>query len=169
MPLISGTCFVKWYVDNSQSAEHRGRTARVAIKEHKVVWDHEIKLPVRISMDKSNMLEKCKISFEVAQDYASSGARNDKIVLGKLELNLAEYVDESEDIAPDEGGLPRRYLMEESKINSTLRVSIIMKQLDGERNFSTPPLKQGGMFGGIAGIMNGDQGEQDDLGNSKYC
>jgi hypothetical protein len=77
---------------------------------------------------------------------------------------LAEYVEESE-MGPDgEEGVTRRYLMQDSKINSTLKVGISMKQIDGERNFVAPPLKSAPVFGGIAGIMVGEQVEQDDLG-----
>jgi hypothetical protein len=97
------------------------------------------------------------------QDY-SSGGRGEKITLGHVALNLAEYVDES-DMGPDaEEGVTRRYLMQESKINSTLKIGIMMKQIDGERNFSAPPLKTAPVFGGIAGIMTGEQTEQDDVG-----
>jgi len=81
-----------------------------------------------------------------------------------VSLNLAEYVEESE-LGPDgEEGVTRRYLMQESKINSTLKIGVSMKQIDGERNFVAPPLKTAPVFGGIAGIMSGDQVEQDDLG-----
>ena len=101
------------------------------------------------------------IHFEVVQDY-SSGGRGEKITLGYITLNLAEYVEESED---GEEGVTRRYLMQESKINSTLRVGIAMKQVDGERTFVAPPLKTAPVFGGIAGIMTGEQGEPDDTGS----
>ena len=70
-----------------------------------------------------------------------------------LKINLAEYVDASEAIGEDdEEGVCRRYLMQDSKINSTLKVSchfipiyfeayriqigIYMKLLDAERSFS---------------------------------
>jgi len=79
-----------------------------------------------------------------------------------VDLNLAEYVLESED---GEEGVTRRYLMQESKINSTLKIGIAMKQVDGEKNFTAPPLKTAPVFGGIAGIMAGEQEMQDDVGN----
>lgn len=68
-------------------------------------------------------------------------------------------------MGPDgEEGVVRRYLMQESKINSTLKIGILMKQVDGERNFVAPPLKTAPVFGGIAGIIAGEQAEQDDIG-----
>lgn len=101
------------------------------------------------------------------QDY-SAGVRGEKIALGYVELNLAEYVEESEMGADGEEGVVRRYLMQESKINSTLKIGICMKQVDGERNFVAPALKTAAVFGGIAGIMTGEQAEQDDAG-SEFC
>jgi hypothetical protein len=135
---------------------------------------------VRLSMDRTNMLQECLIEFEVVQDY-NAGGRGEKITLGKVSINLAEYVDvdghsvqspvglatgisglEGDD--PEEG-VTRRYLMQESKINSTLKIGISMKQVEGDRNYFAPPLKTAAVFGGIAGIMGGgDQGDQDDIG-----
>lgn len=60
-----------------------------------------------------------------------------------------------------EDGIVRRYLMQESKINSTLKVSILMVQTDGERNYAAPPLRTAPVFGGIAGFMAGEHPEQD--------
>ncbi|KAI1803781.1 N-terminal C2 in EEIG1 and EHBP1 proteins-domain-containing protein [Daldinia bambusicola] len=66
---------------------------------------------------------------------------------------------EENDIVDEEAeeGIVRRYLMQESKINSTLKVGILMVQIDGERNYVAPPLKTAPMFGGIAGIMAGSE------------
>lgn len=79
--------------------------------------------------------------------------------LGTVTLNLAEYVEESE-----EEEVVRRYLLQDSKINSTVRIGVSMKQVDGERGFVAPALKTVGVFGGIAGIM---AGEQDGVGGDE--
>ena len=118
-------------------------------------------IPIRLTIDKSSNLQECLVHFEVVQDY-SSGGRGEKITLGFVTLNLAEYVEESESVDVEEG-VVRRYLMQESKINSTLKIGIAMKQVDGERNFTAPPLKSAPVFGGIAGIIAGEQAEQDEL------
>ena len=164
VPLVSGTSHVKWHLPSSTSAEHRGRTDKSPIKEHKVSWDYVKAIPARLTIDKSNKLQEFHIHFEVVQDY-SNGGRGEKITLGYVTLNLAEYVEESENVGQEgEEGVTRRYLMQESKINSTLKIGITMKQIEGERNFAAPPLKTAPVFGGIAGIMAGEQVEQDDLG-----
>src|SRR5436190_22866351 len=106
VPLVSGTSLVKWHIPSSTSAEHRGRTQKALIKEHKVTWDYEATFSIRITMDKSNMLQECIIHFDIYQEY-SMGTRGDKILLGQVELNLAEYV-ELQDQDGDYG-VTRRY------------------------------------------------------------
>ena len=81
-------------------------------------WDYEKKIPVKLTVDKNGLLQDFEINFEVLQEY-SSGARGERILLGNVKLNLAEYVEGSDD---SEDGITRRYLMQDSKINSTLKV-----------------------------------------------
>ena len=88
------------------------------IKEHKVIWDYEKTISFRMTADRHGMLQDFEIHFEVLQEY-SSGARGERIALGNVRLNLAEYVEGSDDV---DDGITRRYLMQESKINSTLKV-----------------------------------------------
>ena len=109
---------MKWHLPSSTSAEHRGRTSKAIIREHKVSWDYEKILPVRLTVERNGMLQETEIDFEIMQEY-SSGARGERIILGNIKLNLAEYVDGSDDV---EDGVCRRYLMQESRINSTLKV-----------------------------------------------
>ncbi|KAF2834518.1 hypothetical protein M501DRAFT_1001154 [Patellaria atrata CBS 101060] len=162
VPLVSGTSFIKWHLPHSAAAEHRGRTEKLPIKEHKVVYDYEKRVPIRLTIDKNGLLQESIVHFEVIQEY-SAGGRGERIILGHVKLNLAEYVEPSE--AEGEDGICRRYLMQDSKINSTLKISIFMKQIEGDRNFVAPPLKTAPVFGGIAGIMTGDQAESDDPGH----
>jgi hypothetical protein len=122
-------------------------------------------------MDKTNMLQECLINFEVFQDYSSNG-KGEKVILGRVSVNLAEYVEAGRYVGEgasddeEEGVVVRRYLMQESKINSTLKLGIGMVQVDGERNWIAPPLKTAPMFGGIAGIISSEQnieGQRDDI------
>ncbi|KAI9806349.1 MAG: hypothetical protein M1825_006464 [Sarcosagium campestre] len=150
VPLVSGSSYVKWHLAGSTSAEHRGRTPKAAIKDHRVEWAYEKKLGVRLTVDRQSMLQETELLFEVVQEY-SAGARAERIGLGNVKLNLAEYVDSGEGDGED---VTRRYLMQESKINSTLKISITMKQIEGDRSFTAPPLRTAPAFGGIAGIIS---------------
>lgn len=226
VPLVSGGSIIKWHLSHSIHAEHRGRTHKCPIANHKVEYNYSTVVGhVRINVDKTNNLLECPIEFEVLQEFPTGGiggGRDEKISLGVVRLNLSEYVDESDNrprenqprgsrdsnrsdkghsrkrsagaattasgqntISPSasvssrpasssgtpvtdeleaEEGIVRRYLMQESKINSTLKIGILMVQVDGDKNFVAPPLKTAPVFGGIAGIMAGEQVEQDEAG-----
>ncbi|KAF2275452.1 uncharacterized protein EI97DRAFT_379552 [Westerdykella ornata] len=163
VPLVSGTSFIKWHLPHSTAAEHRGRTDKRPIKDHKVVYDYQTKCPVRLTVDKHGMLQESWIDFEVLQEYAGGG-REERIVLGRVKLNLAEYVEQSEfsGSSGEEPGITRRYLMQDSKINSTLKIGIYMKQIEGDKNYICPPLRTAQVFSGIAGIVSGEQGDSEE-------
>ncbi|ORY02258.1 N-terminal C2 in EEIG1 and EHBP1 proteins-domain-containing protein [Clohesyomyces aquaticus] len=165
VPLVSGSSIIKWHLPHSTAAEHRGRTEKRTIKDHKVAYDYSIKLPLRLTVDKNGMLQESWIIFEVLQEY-SAGGRGERITLGNVKLNLAEYVEQSElsGAEGEEVGVTRRYLMQESKINSTLKISIYMKQTEGDKNYIAPPLKTAQVFSGIAGIVSGEQVDAEDTG-----
>ncbi|KAJ9630964.1 hypothetical protein H2203_001492, partial [Taxawa tesnikishii (nom. ined.)] len=164
VPLVSGTSFIKWHLPSSTAAEHRGRTSKCTIKDHKVSYDYVKVLNVRLVVGKDKMLQETWIHFEILQEY-SSGGRGERITLGNIKLNLAEYVEASEHSTDGEDGVTRRYLMQESKINSTLKIGIFMRHIEGDRDYYAPPLRTAPVFGGIAGIMAQEAPEAaDDLG-----
>lgn len=264
MPLVSGVSQVKWYLPHSIHGEHRGRTEKRPIANHKVEYDFGRIVPLRIHIDRNNNLDECPIEFEVAQEF---GPGEDRVVLGKVTLNLSEYVVESEEIlrqrphaaaggggfssaatavagaasaasaavgdqlhhqvgklnmglsrsrsstggantasssssqpvssSPSskkdgssggdssssahqndggtilhqdvQEGVIRRHLMQESKINSTLKIGILMIQIDGDRNFIAPALRTAPAFGGIAGLgLAGEHLDQDDTKRREF-
>lgn len=110
-----------------------------------------------MTVDKAGNLQETELHLEILQEYSTSSKG---IQLGFIKLNLAEYVDKDDD--EDGVGITRRYLMQQSKINSTLKVGIAMKQTEGDKNFTAPPLKSAMVFGGIAGIVTSEPGEIDD-------
>ncbi|KAM7209614.1 N-terminal C2 in EEIG1 and EHBP1 proteins domain containing protein [Naviculisporaceae sp. PSN 640] len=233
VPLVSGVSLIKWHLPHSIHGEHRGRTQKCPIANHRVEYNYSKLVPLRIAIDRNNNLAECWIEFEVLQEFSVGSSTNgpngreEKITLGTLRINLAEYVEESEALlretsinpalhrmsfTPNGGresgekygaghyrrrssmsgstglsalegsprssqrsvndedrsqsevqeGVIRRYLMEDSKINSTLKIGILMVQVDGERNYVAPPLKTAAVFGGIAGIVAADGLDQTD-------
>lgn len=80
------------------------------------------------------MLQELWIHLEIIQEYSSSG-KGERITLGNIKLNLAEYVDTNDHNHDSEEGVTRRYLMQDSKINSTLKISLQLKHLEGDRNY----------------------------------
>ncbi|KAL2826863.1 mitochondrial inner-membrane-bound regulator-domain-containing protein [Aspergillus cavernicola] len=159
IPLVSGTAFIKWRLPSSNSNDNHGTTDKTLIIDHRASWNYERTLQLRLTIDRDQALHECEIQFDVVQEF-SSGGHIEKNLLGRVKLNLCEYVDKSD----DDEGIVRRYLMQDSKINSTLKIGIAVQQLEGDRNFTTPPLKSAMAFGGITGVVASEQAETDDLG-----
>jgi hypothetical protein len=130
--LGNSVAFVRWRLPSSSSTEHQGHTEKATLSDHRAYWGYEKCLQVRLTIDRTSILQECELSFEVIQEYTSS-PMSEKSVLGKIKLNLAEYVDKTE----EDDGIIRRYLMHESKVNSTVKIGIAMRQLEGDRNFTT--------------------------------
>lgn len=170
VPLIAGLAYVKWHLSSSSAAEHRGRTDKTTIRDHKATWEYSKELAVRLTIEKTQMLQECDIQFEIVQEYHQS-ARGGRVVLGNVKLNLSEYTqlpelntrerDPQDD--GDDGSITRRYLLQESKINSTLKIGIKMKQTEGDTNFIAPPLKSAMIAGGIAGVLSTEAGDGEDM------
>lgn len=167
IPLVVGSVSVKWHLPSSSSAEHRGRTDKARIREHRATWDYAKSISVRLTIDKNQALLPCDICFEILQEYHDRG-RGGRVHLGNVKLNLAEYTNAAElnvhdPMESDDGMITRRYLMQDSKVNATLKIGIAMKQVDGDTNFIPPPLKSAMVIGGIAGIMSADVGSNEDM------
>ena len=121
MPLVTGQCYAKWQLPSSTAAEHRGKTARAPIKDHLVTWDYEKRIELRLVVDKHGSLQASELAIEVVQEWAAAGAgrHEQRALLGRVTLDLAEYVAACEET---EEPVVRRYLMKDSKINSTVKV-----------------------------------------------
>ncbi|KAF2152016.1 hypothetical protein K461DRAFT_227020, partial [Myriangium duriaei CBS 260.36] len=163
VPLVSGTSSIKWHLAASNAAEHSGKTPKFTIKDHKVVYDYAKTIQLRLVIGKDSVLQDSHLNFDIQQEYQSSG-RTERITLGVIKLNLAEYVDTGAADQAEGGNITRRYLMQESKINSTLKIEIAMRHLEGDRNYTCPPLRSAPVFGGIAGIMSSDVAEAQEEG-----
>ncbi|KIW73257.1 hypothetical protein, variant [Phialophora macrospora] len=165
IPLVTGTATVRWHLSSSSTADHRGRTPSAPIFEHKATWEYVKTMPVRLTIDKNGNLQECDIHFEVLQEF-HDGGRGGRVHLGNVKLNLAEYTrvpDQGPDRDPqdegeEEGSITRRYLLQDSKINSTLKIGILMRQTEGDMNFIAPPLKSAMVVGGIAGVLTTEAG-----------
>ncbi|TVY36810.1 Uncharacterized protein LOCC1_G005985, partial [Lachnellula occidentalis] len=153
VPLVTGTALIKYSLPSSSTTggEHTGRTDRCPITEHKVQFDYTRTFPVRLTIDKNNNLSECPIHFEILQEFHSGAVtKAERVPLGHVFLNLAEYVEESEQVDGEEG-VVRRYLLQDSKIN---------------KEFRGAPLKTAAVFGGIAGIMAGErEGVEENVGH----
>ncbi|KAK5806715.1 hypothetical protein VI817_000973 [Penicillium citrinum] len=159
VPLGNGVAYVRWRLPSGVSTEHQGHTEKAPLSDHRAYWNYEKVLNVRLTIDRTSILQDCDIFFEIIQEFNNSLEKN---VLGKIKLNLAEYVDKVE----EDEGVVRRYLMFDSKVNSTVRIGIAMRQTEGDRGFTTPHLKSATVFGGIAGVVHSSEPvDSDEVGH----
>lgn len=158
VPLVSGLVHVRWHLRDSIRSEARGKTERSGIKDHKVEWAYENSWVARMVIDKDKQLQESIIEFEVYQEMYGGKERH---ALGKLDLNLAEYADCTEPII-------RRYLLQQSKVNSTLKLGFSLEQLSGDTDFRSPDLKKAQVFGGITGLLSEGKEMRKREGDSNY-
>lgn len=126
MPQTVGSVMVKWYLKDSPKPEARGRTPRKQLQDHKGVWNYETSTTVRIGTDKKKVLRPTEIVFDVLWENIGSN----RINIGKLQLNLSEYVDR-----PDTSHI---YLLHDSKVNCTLTLQLKLTHMKGTSDYIVP-------------------------------
>lgn len=126
VPLVSGLVHVRWHLRDSLRSETRGRTGRALIRDHRVTWDYEVEWSVRLAVDRGRKLGSATLELQVFQETQGGRERHS---LGSLTADLAEHAGNR--------GLrdTRRYLLQDAKVNATLRVSLTLAQLSGDTNF----------------------------------
>lgn len=126
LPHVSGYCWIRWYIKDSPKPDARGKTEKYPIREHKATFEkYTIHLSSSIRINsKTNVLREMVAVFDVLWSHSSS---SDKVTLGKVEVNLSEFVNQDPH--------PTRFLLKNSKTNSTLYLTILMKQIDGTKTF----------------------------------
>ncbi|GAA5804358.1 N-terminal C2 in EEIG1 and EHBP1 proteins-domain-containing protein [Helicostylum pulchrum] len=137
VPLVSGYYYVNWKLKNSTHTT--GSTARVHIKDHQVTWNHPINTMIQLVTNKQQILSTCELKLEVHQ----KGGKE----IGSLSINLSEYA--------DSGVTTERYLLQDCKYNSTIKLSLRMNiKPDSVNTFQTPPLSRQQIFKDIPSIVH---------------
>jgi hypothetical protein len=143
IPLVTGQVFVKWHILHSSRGECRGKTDRVPIIDHKAFWsNYRLECTFKVSIGRNGMLSERMLIMEV---WVELNAGRDRLRIGNVAVNLSEYASVASET--------RRYLLQESKMNSTVKVTISVVHTEGSKDYSTPPLKKAQMFHGITNLL----------------
>lgn len=143
IPLVTGQVFVKWHILHSSRGECRGKTERVPIIDHKASWsDYRRECMFKVSIGRSGILQERMLILEV---WVELNAGRDRLRIGNVGVNLSEYASVQSET--------RRYLLQESKMNSTVKVTISVAHIEGSKEYSTPSLKKAQMFHGITNLL----------------
>lgn len=133
----------------------RGQTPFLPLTEHSVTWSQSlsvyIKIPLSRDRENPDALMANPAKFVVTQRVISGdpdAPQNPR--MGAVYLDLSEYAD------PSLGEVTRRYLLRESKTNATLKLSIQLTHVGGEKAFVAPPLPKGEILNGVAALLEND-------------
>ncbi|KAI9015669.1 EEIG1/EHBP1 N-terminal domain-containing protein [Phycomyces nitens] len=116
VPLVSGLYHIRWRMKHASHTN--GSTQRAPIKDHSIYWNHPISTMVQLVIDKQHVLSQCEFKLEIYQEL---GSGKEAEMIGSLAVNLAEYA--------TTGLTTRRYLLDQCKFNSTLKVNKMHSQL----------------------------------------
>lgn len=108
----------------------KGRTEwSPLLHDHSVAYNQRVDVELEMFVDKDTKeLQPCELKLEVQQNLPSLDPKeNQKEVLGVVYINLAEYA--------KAGAVTRRHLLQKSKVNAVMRVSVELIQHSGETDF----------------------------------
>ncbi|OZJ05186.1 hypothetical protein BZG36_02429 [Bifiguratus adelaidae] len=116
IPLVSGLYRIHWKIKHGDPRS--GFINRAPLRDHNVVWNQPFESIVSGYVEKEGTLAPIEFRLDIIQEL--NGGRETSSI-GILVLNLSEYL--------NNGSVTRRYLLQESKINSTLKITITVNQL----------------------------------------
>lgn len=107
----------------------KGRTEwSPLLHDHSVAYNQRVDVELEMFVDKDTKeLQPCELRLEVQQNIPSLDLKDQKEVLGVVYINLAQYA--------KAGAVTRRHLLQKSKVNAVMRVSIELVQHAGETDF----------------------------------
>eukprot|EP00158_Paraphelidium_tribonemae_P008577 Partr_v1_DN28616_c3_g1_i2_m49407 putative Conserved hypothetical protein len=126
IPLVHGNFTARWKIRNALN-DHRGQTQSIPIIDHTVTWNNEFTTKALMVIGKDSVLTPCDLSINIKKE-ANAGKKPESI--GKVRLDLAEFAGTKFN--------SREYLLQQSKMNSTLRISVILRQMNGDPLYRIP-------------------------------
>lgn len=113
---MTGKVLVKW--QHSHTA-FGGTTKEGKIQDHKVTWGHKAESNAWISISRTGELQESHLQLNVIQVLSLGNDKTERVDLGVVKLNLSQFVNICETTKSE---FCQRYLLQNSKINSTLKV-----------------------------------------------
>ncbi|KAJ1922273.1 hypothetical protein H4219_000135 [Mycoemilia scoparia] len=126
MPLPIGRYYAKYRLQGTT-----GATPKKSIKHHAVYWEYQARHRVEMIIGKDGLLSSCMLVVKVKREERQGKSST----MGVLNLDLSQYA-----ALPNE--VSRRYLLEDSKVNSNIRISVNMSLLEECDPFRTPPINR---------------------------
>ncbi|KAF9077485.1 hypothetical protein BDP27DRAFT_1311123 [Rhodocollybia butyracea] len=129
----------------------RGITPFYKLKDHAVVWDHGLDVIIKMDVDReTSELLPNEFKLVIMQRVISGdpdAPKNPR--LGALYLNLSEYAGVGKEVT-------RRYLLSDSKMNATIKLTILLEHVGGDTNYIAPLLPKGEILNGVTDLLEDD-------------
>ncbi|KAJ3986852.1 hypothetical protein F5890DRAFT_1406489 [Lentinula detonsa] len=129
----------------------RGMTPFYKLKDHAVVWDHHLDVVIKMDVDReTSELMPNEFKLVVMQRVIPGdpdAPRNPRV--GALYLDLSEYAGVGKEVT-------RSYLLRDTKMNATVKLTIYLEHVGGDANYIAPPLPKGEIFNGVADLLDDD-------------
>lgn len=117
--------------------EPKGATDLLTLRDHTVNFNREIRCPVVIPLrtqpgTSRYVLQPLPLRLAVRQEVLGDGGRKEEVKTGEVLLDLSQFVPSGrKGVAPG----PKRFLLRQCNMNATLKVTVTMEWVDGERDF----------------------------------
>ncbi|KAH7873284.1 uncharacterized protein C8R40DRAFT_1172914 [Lentinula edodes] len=129
----------------------RGMTPFYKLKDHAVVWDHDLDVIIKMDIDReTSELLPNEFKLVVMQRVIPGdpdAPRNPR--LGALYLDLSEYAGVGKEVT-------RTYLLRDTKMNATVKLTIYLEHSGGDTNYIAPLLPKAEIFNGVADLLDDD-------------
>ncbi|KAJ3856499.1 hypothetical protein EV368DRAFT_32361 [Lentinula lateritia] len=129
----------------------RGMTPFYKLKDHAVVWDHDLDVIIKMDIDReTSELLPNEFKLVVMQRVIPGdpdAPRNPR--LGALYLDLSEYAGVGKEVT-------RTYLLRDTKMNATVKLTIYLEYFGGDTNYIAPLLPKAEIFNGVADLLDDD-------------
>lgn len=131
-----------------EKAEAKGMTPWAPLQSYNVRWDHKVSVVVQMDVHReTGDLLPSELKLVVMQRVVHGDPNAPRQPrLGAVYINLAEYA--------DNGPVTRRYLLRESKTNATLKLTIEVEHIGGEKHYVPPPLRKGEIMASVTGLLS---------------
>ncbi|KAL2917499.1 hypothetical protein HK105_202780 [Polyrhizophydium stewartii] len=149
LPYVSGTAHARWRL--LARLPERGQTPRVTVKDHQVVWNTDIDFEVTSIIGKDDgVLQPTELRISIKQE--TNGARAIE-KLGVVIVDLAEFA--------SQGRVTKRVLLQETKLNSVLKITIEMELIKGDAaTFKVPQPKMRSGFESPLDVVHVDNADR---------
>ena len=117
-------------------AEPKGTTSLIPLRSHTAVFRREIQCPVAIPVKQlphssRYQLQPSPLRLAVRQEVAGDGGKKEENKTGEVVLDLSQFVG----LGHTADATSRRYLLRDCKTNATLRVTVRLEWVGGERGY----------------------------------